>query len=292
MQHFHVFGIGIVAGEGVIELHIERDHLAAQTLQHFRGEGARRAIAAGRHHLELARDARALDEILDIAGAEAIDIMIGAALGIGEMTAQHDVAQAPHLVRPEGDGALGAHLHAGPAVVVVGGGDHGDRRHVQIELGEIGHGGEGEADVMDLHPRRHEAGNEGVFDGGGIAPVVVAGDKLGLDAHLAQQGAQAHAQRLYAHQIDFLAEEPPRIIFPKARRLDHGLGFIGVGVGEELRNGLGKHDDLKDARARRATESPLISFALQGETTAEAANFRAYRQQVPNQGRGRSFLRA
>ena len=57
MQHLHVFGIGVVARKSVVEFDVERDHLAADALQRLRREGAGGAVAAGGHHLQLARDA-------------------------------------------------------------------------------------------------------------------------------------------------------------------------------------------------------------------------------------------
>jgi hypothetical protein len=36
----------------------------------------------------------------------------------------------------------------------------------------------------------------------------VAGDDLGPDAQLADQRAEPHAERLHAHQVDLLAEQP------------------------------------------------------------------------------------
>ena len=54
VQHLQVFGIRIVVRKGVIELAVERDHLAADLLQDLRGEGAGGAVAAGADDLELA----------------------------------------------------------------------------------------------------------------------------------------------------------------------------------------------------------------------------------------------
>ena len=47
VQHLHVFGVGIVVREGVIELAVERDDLAADRFQHLRRERAGGAVAAG-----------------------------------------------------------------------------------------------------------------------------------------------------------------------------------------------------------------------------------------------------
>ena len=58
--------------------------------------------------------------------------------------------QRGHLVGREGQRPLDAHLDAGPAIVVVAGGDHGDAFDVKLELGEIGHRRQRQADVVHL----------------------------------------------------------------------------------------------------------------------------------------------
>ena len=47
VQHLQVFGVRIVAREGVVELGVERHDLDADRLQHARREGAGGAVAAG-----------------------------------------------------------------------------------------------------------------------------------------------------------------------------------------------------------------------------------------------------
>jgi len=56
-----------------------------------------------------------------------------------------------------------------------------------------------------------------VFDRGRIAAEIVPGDDLLLDAEFRDQRAQPHAERLDAHQVDFLVEQPARIIFAENR---------------------------------------------------------------------------
>ena len=111
-----------------------------------------------RHHLEPARELRPGGKVGDVAGRKILDETIGAAAGQIELRAEHDVLEAGHLVRSEGERALGAHLHAGPAIVVVGGGHHGDAGHVEVELGEIGHRRHRQADVVHLASRRQATG--------------------------------------------------------------------------------------------------------------------------------------
>ena len=50
-------GFGLYFGK-VVELGVERDHLAADRFQHLRRERAGRAVAAGHHDLQLALELR------------------------------------------------------------------------------------------------------------------------------------------------------------------------------------------------------------------------------------------
>ena len=125
--------------EGEVEFGIERHDLAAELLENLRREGARRAVAAGRDDLQLALELRAVGEIGDIARRKIGHIAIAAAVGVAIGAGEHDLVQPAHFVRAEGDGPLRAHFHAGPAIVVMRGGDHRDGRHIEIELREIGH---------------------------------------------------------------------------------------------------------------------------------------------------------
>jgi hypothetical protein len=83
---------------------------------------------------------------------------------------------------------------------------------------------------VHLAARRHQARDQRVFDRGRIAAEIVPGDDLLFDAEFCDQRAEPHAERLHAHQVDFFAEQPARVVFAKAGRLHHRLGFIGVGV--------------------------------------------------------------
>ena len=59
VQHLHVFGVGIVSRECMIEIAIERHDFAADGLQDLRREGSRRAVSAGRDDFELSLELRA-----------------------------------------------------------------------------------------------------------------------------------------------------------------------------------------------------------------------------------------
>src|SRR6266496_1928141 len=96
-------------------------------------------------------------EVVDVTRGKIADEMIGAAAPKLEARVDHDVLETTDLVRPEGARPIGSHLHPGPAVVIVRGGHHGDARHVEIELGEIRHRGERQADVVDLAAGGHQS---------------------------------------------------------------------------------------------------------------------------------------
>ena len=150
VQHLHVFGVGIVFRKRVVELAVERDHLAADRFQHLRRERAGGAVAAGAYHFQVPLEFRPLGEIGDVARRKVLDEVVSAAALHLEAAVEHDVFQPRHLVGAEGQRAVDAHLHAGPAIVVMRCRDHGDARHVEIELREIGHRGERQPDVLDL----------------------------------------------------------------------------------------------------------------------------------------------
>ena len=150
---------------------------------------------------------------------------IAAALAGLERGVEHDLLQLVHLVGAEGERAVGAHLHAGPAIVVMRGGDHRDAGHVEIELREIGHRRQRKPDVAHPHAGRHHAGDQRHLHRGRIAAEIMPGDDVGLHAHLVHQRADAHAEPLHAHQVDLFAEQPACVIFAKAGRLHHRLGI-------------------------------------------------------------------
>ena len=233
VQHLHVFGVGIVARKRVIELAIERHHLAADRFEDSGRESAGGAVAAGGDDLQLALDFRPFGQIGDIAFGEILHELVRAAAAEIELRLQHDLLQPLHLVRPEGQGPVGAHLHPGPAIVVVRGGDHGDAGHVQIELGEIGHRRHRQPDVVHLAARRHQPGDQRQFHRGRIAAEIVAGDDLRLHAHVADERAKPHAERLHAHQVDFFFQQPARVVFAKTGGLHQRRGLIGVGIGRQ-----------------------------------------------------------
>ena len=240
MQHLHIFGVRIVVREGEVEIAVERNDLDAELAQELGREGAGRAVAAGGDDLEPAAHFRASGQIGDVAGGKIGHEFVSPAGLIAVVSSNDDVAQPRHLLRPERHRPRGAHLDAGPAVVVVRGGHHRHRRRIERELGEIGHRRDREPDVAHLQPPGHQPGGHGELDRGRIAAEVVADDDLALDPKLRKEAREAEPQRLRPHQVDLLLENPARIIFAKPGRLDHWPRFIGVGVGQKLRRRLGK----------------------------------------------------
>ena len=232
-------------------------------------ESAGGAVAAGRDHLELALELRPLGEVGDVALGEILHEHVRAAALEIELGAEHDFLQPRHLVRPEGERPVGAHLHAGPAIVVVRGGDHGDAGHVELELREIGHRRDGEADVVHLAARRHQAGDQRQLHRGRIAAEIVAGDDLRLDAHLADQRAEPHAERLHAHQVDLFFQQPARVVFAEAGRLHQRRGLVGIGVGRERGFRRGKHQVLGRTVMRRANIQCTLNARNRAKRSAQ-----------------------
>ncbi len=236
-EHVKVFGVRVVAREGEIGFGVERHHLAAERFEESRRESARRSVAAGRHNLQLSRDRPVLLEVGQVAGREIRDRVIGAAFGRCSFAAENEVAELRHLVRAESDRTLPPHLDAGPAVVVMRRRHHGDGRNIELELREIGHGREREPDIVNPHAARHQSERQRMFDRGRIGPVIVARHDV-ADTVRPEHGGEAKPQGLSAEKVQFLREKPPRIVFAKARGLDHGLGFGGETVGVQAGNGL------------------------------------------------------
>ena len=156
---------------------------------------------------------------------------------------EHDFFEAVHFVGPEGERPVGAHLDPGPAIVVMRGRHHRHAGNVEIELREIRHRRHAQADVVNLAARRQQSRNQRIFDRGRITAEIVPGDNLLFGAEFGNQRAQAHAERLNPHQIDFLAEQPASVVFAKPGRLHHRLGFIGIGIRNQNGFRLRKHLD-------------------------------------------------
>ena len=152
MQHFQVFGVRIVAGKSPVELAVEGHDLDAQRFEERRREAARRPVAAGRDDLHLAHELGPAGLVGDVAGGKVGHEFISPA-GLGPVvSADHDVAQAPHFLGSEGHRPGRAHLDARPAVVVVRSGHHRHRRRVERKLRKISHRRDRKPDVAHFCP--------------------------------------------------------------------------------------------------------------------------------------------
>ena len=239
--------------EGVVEPVVAFDHLDADAAEKLRREGRCGAVAGGADHLQRAGHAKIAGQVVEISFTHAIDEFISATGCGGAFATEHDVAQFGHFVRAVGEGALEPHFHAGPAVGVVAGGDHGDGRHIEMELGEIGHGAERRADILDPDTGLHQAEDQGVFDRQRIVAVIVADSDHRLDAATLYLGAEAEPEGGDAGQVDGFGILPAGIVFAEAGGRDHRVAQEIPGVWGDVGEGFlhGTHT-LSDQGNRRA----------------------------------------
>ena len=101
---------------------------------------------------------------------------------------------------------------------------------------------------MHRATRGHQALNKGDLDGHGIGAEIMTRHDLRLYPKLVEKSAEAHAERLHAHQIEFrwlgrarMAEPPARVIFPKACRRYEGDRLESQGVGREIGGRFRQH---------------------------------------------------
>ncbi len=233
-QHLVVFGIGVVAGEGVVEFAVGLDHhWHAHPADGLRREGPGRAIAAGDHHLQRPRDAGAGGGVGDVAFLHAPYVGQAAARPRLALAGEHDFLEPAHLVGAEGQRRPGPHLHPAPAVLVMAGGDHGHAGGVQVELGEIGDRRHRQADVEDLAARLDQPQGQGLLDGKRIGPVVMSDHHPAL-AEILEQGPEPQAHDLRAQQVELRPEQPAGVVLTKAGRLHQGLVLELQRVGDKV----------------------------------------------------------
>ena len=260
MQHLHVFGVGIVFGEGEIQLRIHRDHLCPDAGKCLRRKGARRAVAAGRHHPDRAGEFVPVRDRREITRAHVFGTGIAAAGARFGEAAEHDRFQPRHLIRPEGQRFRGAHLHPGPAIFVVAGGDHGNARTIERELRVISHRRGGKADIHHLTSRLHQPDGQRLFDGKRIGAVIVPGGDAGRDAQFVKQGAEAEAQRLHPRQIQFRPEQPARVIFPEAIGGDERQILVIQGIGLQIGAGFGHGVAFEPSKNRWGSPGQVLDM--------------------------------
>ncbi len=189
-------------------------------LEHPCGERPGGAVAGGDDDLELALELRPVGQRLHVAlgdvGLEDVAAAVSSLVG----GAEHDLLELRHFLGAECQRPLQAHLDAGPAVVVVARRDHGDALDVEVELGEVGHRRDGEADVVHLGATGHQPDHQRLLHAGRVRAVVVADDDALWHAAAAKQRGDAEADSVEPHEIDLVGKEPARVVLAKSRRLD------------------------------------------------------------------------
>ena len=84
----------------------------------------------------------------------------------------------------------------------------------------------------------------------------MAGDEAGRHTHLVQQCAETEAQRLHAHQVELLPEQPARIVFAKAGGFYQSSRFILERIRDEGLRGFLKHETSR-AGAIKNKDTPF-----------------------------------
>ena len=223
MQHLHRFGVRVVIGEGVVEFIVARHNLDAHPLEELGRKSGSGSIARRANHLERAGHPEIAHKVIEIRLAHPFDEFVAATVAGHPFAVQYDVLELRHLLRSVGKRAVKPHLNARPAVGIVAGRYHCDGGDIQMELAEIGHGGQGRADILDVNAGLHQPHDQGVFDGKRIVAIIVAhGDDRG-DAALVHLSAQTQPKGGHAGQVDLVRVFPARIVFAKAGRCNHWI---------------------------------------------------------------------
>ena len=76
----------------------------------------------------------------------------------------------------------------------------------------------------------------------------MADDEALLDAALGKKGRHAETDGVEAHEVDFLGEEPARVVFAKAGGLDERVALEVGRVGFEIGARTGQHEGASQAR--------------------------------------------
>ena len=70
VQHMQVFGIGVIAREGEVEVAVERRDLDAERAEEFWRESAGRSVAAGGDRLDPSVEFRPVGQVGDVVGGK------------------------------------------------------------------------------------------------------------------------------------------------------------------------------------------------------------------------------
>ena len=182
VQHFHIFRIGVVMWEAVVQLAMQFDHLNAQRAQHIRGERPRRAIAASDNRFQFAFEIIAPRQIILIGLRHTIDALISAAVAAHASIFQHHIPQGTHFIRAERQRPRRAHFHAGPAIFIMARRHHSHSRCIKVKLPEISGRRQSKANIQNFHPGCHQAGDQSDFDALRIGAEIMADNNTRLRA--------------------------------------------------------------------------------------------------------------
>ncbi|MNE41074.1 hypothetical protein D3C80_1351260 [compost metagenome] len=112
--------------------------------------------------------------------------------------------------------------------------DHGHAGTVEGELGVIGHGRQGQADVDHLHAAFQQAEDQGLLHRQGVGAEIVADSDARPNASLVDVGGQAQTQGLDAQEVDLFFQNPAGVVFAEAGRLHQGKGFVLRRIGADV----------------------------------------------------------
>jgi hypothetical protein len=209
---------------------VHLDHLAAGLPESLRGEQAGRAIAGVDHHLEGALGPGPGGQILDVSPADALDPAVFPG-GLAEPAGLDDLPELLDLFGLEGLREPLGQLHAGPAVLVMAGRDHGSGGDIEVVLGEVQGRGQQQPHVHHARPGGHQAECEGVLDLLRIGPIVMSHHHLGVLLEslemVEQPGPEGLAQYGHPGVVQLwsirLGQSPADVILPEPGGLDQGF---------------------------------------------------------------------
>ena len=173
-------------------------------LEHLRREGAGRAVAAGGDDLQLALELRPLGQVVEIA-------LAGSPARRRSGRRRRRSKSPPSTISfsaaissgPKVSGRCDAHLDAGPAVLVVRGGDHRDARRRRARTARNRPSATARGRCRGPRaPAAIRPGDQRQLDRQRIAAEIVADDDVRPDAEPLDQRAESHAERLHADQVE------------------------------------------------------------------------------------------
>ena len=140
-----------------------RHNFNTEPLEQIGRKRRRGAIACRTHDFEFTAHLEIANKIIKVSFAHAMHKFIATARSGLTFSVQNNLAQFAHLIRAVRQRSLKPHLHTGPTVGIMACRDHRDRWRVQMKLREIGHRGQGRADVFHMNASLHQAQHQRVF---------------------------------------------------------------------------------------------------------------------------------